>query len=189
MAIQRILLIFTVFLHPMVFSQSGGETGETDDAKRWYQKEQQFIKRSTLYSAILPGLGQINNNKAWKIPVIYGIATGLIFSATNSNTNYRFFRKNFLAEVSGSQSSVNTTNLNAAQLERRVSFFRRNRDLSYIFLAMLYFINVIDAHVDAHFRGFEMNEKLSISLGPLTPAPRQNLVNECLGVGLLMRFH
>ena len=37
-------------------------------------------KKATLYSAVLPGLGQAYNKKYWKIPIVYaGIGTIFIF--------------------------------------------------------------------------------------------------------------
>ena len=43
-------------------------------------------KRATLYSAVLPGLGQAYNKKYWKIPVVYaGIGTIGYFAITNGN--------------------------------------------------------------------------------------------------------
>ena len=43
-------------------------------------------------------------------------------------------------------------------------YYRRNRDVSYLFLALSYFINVIDASVDRHLMTFDVNEDLSMSI-------------------------
>ena len=49
-------------------------------------------EKATLYSAILPGLGQAYNKKYWKIPVVYaGIGTIGYFAITNGN-GYRDYR-------------------------------------------------------------------------------------------------
>ena len=150
-----------------------------------YEMEQKHIKRATLYSAILPGAGQIKNKKHWKVPIIYGIAAGLIFTASNSNTNYLFFRENFLAEVDTSQSTINNTPFNASQLERRVDFFRRNRDFSYILLTVLYLLNMVDAHVDAHLRGFNIHENITLSF--YTP-PDRNTHSSLVGLSVALSF-
>ena len=162
-----VILILTIVLLPIdIYAQVEDHDSLTNVETRFFEKEQRHISRATLYSAVLPGVGQIKNRKAWKVPVIYGIATGLVFSALNNNTNYSFFRENFLAEVDTFQSTTNIPNLNEAQLERRVDFFRRNRDFSYILLAVLYLVNVLDAHVDAHLRGFNVTENVSVDLKP-----------------------
>ena len=187
MAKQLMTLSFVFFFHLSAFSQVENSGNSSDDEKdRNYEQEQKLIKKSTLYSAIFPGLGQVKNKKVWKIPVIYGIASGLIFSAGNSNTNYQFFRKNFLAEVDNSLTTTNVTNLNSAQLERRISFFRRNRDLSYILIGLLYFANIIDAHVDAHFKGFEVNNNLSLGI---KPSFERGLAGEYKAVALVLKFN
>ena len=58
-----------------------------------------------LYSAILPGLGQIYNKKAWKLPIIYGGGMTLVFSSINYNTQYLFFRDALFSEETGIFSS------------------------------------------------------------------------------------
>ena len=181
-----LIAIFVIFLNITAFSQVEGLADVSNQKGLKYGREQKLIKQSTLYSAILPGLGQAKNNKAWKIPVIYGIASGLVYSAGSNDTNYRFFKENFLAEVDKSPNTTNVTGLNAAQLESRVSFFRRHRDLSYILIGLLYFINIIDAHVDAHFKGFEVNNKLTFGIEAVL---EQGLTGQYGAVALMVKFN
>ena len=63
-------------------------------------------KRATLYSAVLPGLGQAYNKKYWKIPVVYaGIGTIFYFAHTNGS-EYRTYRDAFDYK-NGTKTNVN----------------------------------------------------------------------------------
>jgi len=44
--------------------------------------------------------------------------------------------------------------------------YRRNRDLSIILTFALYLVNVVDAHVDAHLKDYDISDDLSMSIQP-----------------------
>ena len=44
--------------------------------------------------------------------------------------------------------------------------YRRNRDLCIIITAGLYLLNIIDAHVDAHMKEYDISDDLSMNLEP-----------------------
>lgn len=129
-------------------------------------------QRATLYSALLPGLGQAYNGEYWKIPIIYG---GLGFCAywiDQCNSQYQRYRTAFnkkyametgtgtdLDEFGGRYSS--TTLKNARDMARR------NRDLTILATSLVYILNVIDANVFAHLSYFDINDELSLKCEPL----------------------
>ena len=53
---------------------------------------------------------------------------------------------------------------------REREYWRRNRDLNYIGIGLLYVLNVIDANVDAHLAEFDISDDLSMNISP-TIAP------------------
>ena len=140
-----------------------------------------------LYSAILPGLGQFYNKKGWKIPIIYGGATFLVFGAVNSNTQYQFFRDALFLEVDGNPDTINDTGLNESQIRRRVDFYRRNRDYFIILTGALYLLNILDAHVDAHLREFDINENLALNIKPAMVQNSWNISNVGLSLQLKVK--
>ncbi|MCG8323584.1 MAG: DUF5683 domain-containing protein [Cytophagales bacterium] len=140
-----------------------------------------------LYSAILPGLGQIYNKKAWKLPIIYGGGMTLVFSSINYNTQYLFFREALFLEVDGDPNTINGTGLNESQIRRRVDFFRRNRDFFIILTGALYLLNILDAHVDAHLREFDVNDQLAFSIKPAMVQNPWNIANVGLSLQLKVK--
>ena len=140
-----------------------------------------------LYSAILPGLGQIYNKKAWKLPIIYGGGMTLVFGSINYNTQYLFFRDALFLEVDGDPDTINGTGLNESQIRRRVDFFRRNRDFFIILTGALYLLNILDAHVDAHLREFDVNDQLAFSIKPAMVQNPWNIANVGLSLQLKVK--
>lgn len=122
-------------------------------------------KKASLLSAALPGAGQFYNKKYWKIPIVYIGYGALIYSAGFNSRFYRLYKNELISR------QQNTGNLNLelerysdANLDELQSFYRRNRDLSYIGMALLYMINIVDATVDAHLFDFDMSDNLSLRI-------------------------
>lgn len=127
---------------------------------------QQHIRKATWRSVALPGWGQITNKKYWKAPVVWaGIGTCGYFIQDNLS-NLRFYRSALIAESDDDPSTVNDTAFNGAQLESLVDTYTRWRDLSYVALAAVYLLNIVDAHVDAHLFFFDVNDDLSFHWRP-----------------------
>ena len=49
--------------------------------------------RATLYSALLPGLGQIYNGELFKVPIYWGCLMGSVYFLTTNNTNYVRYKR------------------------------------------------------------------------------------------------
>jgi hypothetical protein len=126
-------------------------------------------KKAALFSAIIPGAGQIYNRKYWKVPVIAAGAGALVYSFQFNQKNYSLFKKELINRQSGSP-EINTelNNLSDANLNELQDFYHRNRDLTIVGMALLYALNVLDATVDAHLFDFNVNEDLSMNIRPQT---------------------
>ena len=121
-------------------------------------------RKAMLYSAVLPGTGQVYNKKYWKVPLVYGGLLGLI-SVVNYyqvlNTKYR--NELFTLLNTGQQSP---TGLTEAQLRSIIDQARRQRDYFLIFTGFFYLLQMVDAHVDAHLKEFSLNPKLKVRIEP-----------------------
>lgn len=122
--------------------------------------------RSALLSAVFPGLGQAYNGQYWKLPLVYG--GGLIF-AHYINYNHKVYnelRNALIAEVDKDGSTTNPYGFGKTSLERNTELFRRNRDFLMILAGVFYMLNIVDAHVSAHLKEFDINENLSMDIYP-----------------------
>lgn len=105
--------------------------------------------RASLYSAILPGAGQLYNRKWWKAPIALGlVGTGIGFTAYYNGLQNKF-RSAFLAELEGKPHQYSGI-LNAEQLAVYQDDYKRKRDYSMALTVLAYLLNVVDATVDAH---------------------------------------
>lgn len=120
--------------------------------------------KASLYSAVLPGLGQAYNRKYWKIPMVYatlGLSTYYMLSNRDS------FKVRQEALINLSDNDTNTraswyfTNMPISALKAQRSYYRTNRDYGIIAIAAFYVLNIIDAAVDAHFYQFNIDKPLA----------------------------
>ncbi len=141
-------------------------------------------RKATIYSAILPGLGQIYNKKYWKVPLIY-IGFGTIGYFINwNNENYQLFRigydhltdnnpetQDYLKIEAVRRNNYNLDNLTEfnnlkTALSKQQDYYRRNRDLLFISIVGFYGLNIIDASVDAHLFDFDISDDLTLKWEP-----------------------
>jgi hypothetical protein len=136
--------------------------------------------KATIYSAVMPGLGQIYNRKYWKVPIIYGGFATLGYFINFNNEVYNTYKRAY-SDIIDSDPFTNSY-LNLAvppsffepdkisqlteNIRRAKDSWRRNRDLVVISTVVFYAVNVIDASVDAHFFSFNINDDLTINWAP-----------------------
>lgn len=123
--------------------------------------------RATLYSAILPGAGQIYNRKYWKAPIVWGGLGLSIYFIQRNTKQYERYRDGYVALIDGDPSTVSEfEGGNAASVRDVADSYHKWRDQSYLALVGVYILNVVDASVDAHFVRFDVGQDLSLNLAP-----------------------
>ena len=143
---------------------------------------------AALYSAALPGLGQAYNNKYWKIPIFYGGAVVIGYYISYNNKLYKQYRDGLIALIDGDDRTVPfDPKLDAKTYQRAVDYWRRNRDLLAIGAVLVYVLNIVDAHVDAHLELFTVDDDISLNLEPSfdQTAMHTNLI----GLSLKLKFN
>lgn len=141
--------------------------------------------KAAIYSALVPGLGQIYNKKYWKLPIIYGATGILIYAFDFNNEQYNKYSTAY-ARMSSGEITIFEGVTDKSRILRAKNDAQRNRDLNVISLAAIYLLNVVDATVDAHLFDYEINDDLSLNIQPVVK-PSINSQNT-VGVSLSFSF-
>jgi hypothetical protein len=139
---------------------------------------------------MFPGLGQAYNRQFWKIPIVFagvGASTGLaVFYGRQHRLYTRAFQykgwqervdrgevdthpypefedeySRVVAEIGGGR------DIAASSLRPIRDKFRRNRDLSFFGVGLVYGLAALDAYISAHLLDFDVGEDLTVSVRPL----------------------
>jgi len=165
--------------------QVSGKVEKAIDEPEEYELEKLHSpKKAWILSAVLPGAGQIYNKKYWKAPIVWG---GLAVAGylLNDNLNQlNLYRDAYVAETDGDSNTINDTGLSQNQLLDLIDTYKTWRDWSYIGLAAVYILNIIDANVDAHLFYFDVSEDISMNVSPYFDP----LVNRSAGVSLMLKL-
>ena len=146
-----------------------------DAAVNYSTNEVSSIKKATTLSAICPGAGQIYNKSYWRVPIVIGGMASTIYTIDWNNRGYQRFKTAYALRVDyekdptkypqgspdefrGAYSSTFLKNLKDS--------YRRNRDMCILLTAGVYILQIIDAHVDAHLKDFDISDDLAMNLEP-----------------------
>lgn len=145
-----------------------------------------------LRSLVLPGWGQATNKQYWVIPIVYAAAAGGVYTIWWNNDKYKFY-KSYLSQIVVDKKTEVFIPVNGelrgpfvqTQIEPAVKAYRRQRDLSWIGLAVGWTLQAIQANVSAHLKGFDMTEDISLKL---EPALESSSFGASAGVKLRLNF-
>ncbi|HEX9829248.1 MAG TPA: DUF5683 domain-containing protein [Bacteroidota bacterium] len=115
--------------------------------------ERKSTTTAVLLSAALPGGGQVYTERYWKIPIIWGF--GIYFGSQWNKADNRY--------SDASDRYTESLALGAggdarARYER--DFYRDERDRFAFYLALTYFLNLVDAYVGASLYEFDVSDDL-----------------------------
>jgi hypothetical protein len=147
-------------------------------------------RRAMLLSAVFPGAGQAYNKKYWKMPLVYGGFVGLGYGIWFNQQQYLKARKGLFSLLNEPATPIadpttgltpfgnkvvngkvyypiGSTGLLGLDAARNyVNKYRRDRDYLTIMSFLLYLLQMVDAHVDAHLKEFDLNPQLKVSIEP-----------------------
>ena len=116
--------------------------------------------KSTIYSLLLPGLGQANNGDWWKIPIWTGGLIGCGYAYHFNDMQYRRFR--YIVQMDENKAETGYTGaITASQAKVYRDSYRRYRDYSILATLLVYALNVIDANVFAYMADFDVNDNIA----------------------------
>ena len=126
-------------------------------------QKQKSPKKAALYSAILPGAGQVYTKKYWKVPIVYGGLVTSFYFINKNNSKYIEYRE---AALLSNETGQNQLGNSYSELKTLKEHYRRNRDLSYFSFLGVYILNIVDASVNAHLFSFDVSDDISINIQP-----------------------
>ena len=152
------------------------------------------VKTATTLSMICPGAGQIYNGSFWKVPLVVGGFASFIYVIDWNNRGLqRYTTAIKLASDNDPDTNPDSSfsNMSVDQMKSYQQMYRRNRDLAIILTAAFYLLNVMDAHVDAHMKDFDVSSDLACRLRiqpTIEPMYAMNSYQYSFGMGLSLTF-
>lgn len=154
-------------------------------------------RKAMLYSAALPGLGQIYNRQYWKAPIVYigfGVIGYFIWYNNDNYNKYRIAYRDYYTENPDNSSYINLEGynplvpreLNLRNLQNGREYYRRYLEMSIIILAGYYMLNIIEANISAHFLTFDIDQDLTMKI---TPSVTPQLTTVMPATGLTFSFN
>lgn len=167
-----------------LLNENSGESKKINSHSHTYK-----IRRAWMLSAVIPGAGQIYNQKYWKAPIVWtGLAVSAYFFKNNAKQSvyYENAYFDYIKEQRGMPNDQSYKDLKSLQeanldwdnltsreadyiqqyLDNNRKNYKRNRDLNIILILGIYFLNIVDAAVDAHFFEFDVSEDLKVHWQP-----------------------
>ncbi len=143
--ITKILVTVVLINIPLIAQQDTTAAADTINNSTNNFVMQKSPWGAVLRSAIIPGWGQIYNESYWKVPIVWGITGWLVYVWVDNNNLYKDNRTLFLKTGDD-------------RYKRFRDFYRDQRDQFAIYIVLTYFLNLVDAYVDAHLFDFNVDE-------------------------------
>ncbi len=151
-----------------------------DAAVNYATNDVSDVKKATTLACICPGAGQIYNKSYWKVPFVVGGFASMIYCIDWNNRGYQRFKKAYSLRSAYDDDREAYPNGSPDEFKGRIpaktlksykDSYRRNRDLCIIITAGLYVLQIVDAHVDAHLKDYDISDDLSMNLEPMIDYP------------------
>ena len=142
--------------------------------------------KKALMWAIIPGGGQIYNRRWWKAPIVYGATYGMYRVVDYNQGLYRRFKKAYLAKLNDEPHEFTGTTIDNIQTLRNLrDRYDKKTQNAYVYFALLYVLQGIEAYVDAHLQGFDVNEDIGFHVRPVLSVDPV-LAQPSFGVGIVI---
>jgi hypothetical protein len=150
-------------------------------------KAKKHSPKTATWLALIPGAGQVYNQKYWKLPIVYGGlgATGYLIYYYHDLTST--YRKEYVARMNGDSIHFNPKLANEFNILESRNFYRRNMEICIAACAIIYALSIVDACVDAHLFYYDVSDNLSMAIRPkINYNPISRTAMPCLA--LIVRF-
>lgn len=153
------------------------------------KKPKSDASKAAIRSAIIPGWGQIYNKRYWKLPIVYGALSIPVITFSYNLQWYQKTREAYRIRYTKDTANFGKIDpqlvpLSTGSLKIYRNQFRRDMDNSILGLLALWGLQIAEAAADAHLKGFNISDDLSLKLRPTyLPMARAAGINMVLQFG------
>ena len=180
----KLLIIISLCLTTQAFYAQ--ESTPSDSVSNSTVIKKKSPLKASLMSAVIPGAGQIYNQKYWKAPVVWvGLGTFTYFAYFN-HQEFNRYRSAYLTRQDDKIDEFYDV-LTYDALENEMDRWRSYRDWNLIGVTLLYILQIVDANVDASLCDFDVSDDISLRLA--TPVVTTSVLTQpTMGLTLSLRF-
>lgn len=187
-------MLFLLFNAGFVFSQEDNKIPPFTADTLSVEKEKVHSPTKAALLSLVPGGGQIYNHLAmpkgkkkayWKVPIIYAGLGATGYFAIQNQIEQRILKKEYLFRAENGFPNPDLPQYAAYDQQGVLTLFeskRTNRDLMIFAFIIVYGLNILDAHVEAHFVSFDVSKDLSLQLTPTM------MDHQTPGLGIKLNF-
>ncbi|MGB3801483.1 MAG: DUF5683 domain-containing protein [Lewinella sp.] len=137
-------------------------------------------KKALLWS-LIPGGGQVYNRAWWKVPIVYGGLLGIvavadynqnIFSRYTTAIEQRCLGDGLIIDIPYAECLTTPNEPGLAEISTQGLISAKNsankqRQTAYVFVIAGYVLQAVEAFTDAHLKDFDIDDDLSLQIGPV----------------------
>lgn len=116
------------------------------------KKDKKNPEKSLGYSAIYPGLGQINNNQIYKTPVFAGLFTAGLVYTIKQRVDYSKYNKAYANRLNDEITEIQFPEYSNAELSMQKITSKRKYNLALGGSIFIYSLNLMDAFASAEIK-------------------------------------
>jgi hypothetical protein len=180
-------------------------TSQAQENEKEIRRANHNVKTATTL-ALVPGLGQIYNQRYWKAPIVWGALSGTGYLYYDINRDYNTY-KDVLIHITENPDLDSRTLLEADRPDLYgnlpkptyqltasgianeaigyMEYYRSQREYAVLGILGVYLLNILDANIDAHLFRFDVSDDLSIQS---TIIPIQNSHSLAVGTGFRITY-
>jgi hypothetical protein len=184
---KSVLITFFVVLFSKSIAAQALVQSNIDSTK---SKSIHTPKKAIIRSSILPGWGQVTNQKAWKVPFVYGALGSAVYLFGRNLSQFKEAKSAYILatdNIPENDIQIPQPYYSVRNQPERIRVFRnqvrQNMDYSILFFIACWGLNVMDAAVDAHLKTYDVSESLTLSIH----AGSSNLSGQN-GVGIILNI-
>lgn len=135
--------------------------------ENWFSRDYPNPRKAALLSLIIPGAGQLYNKRWWKVPLVYGALTGMVLVIDYNQSRYRRLRNALDLKRKDETHEFSGTSLdNISTLRTLRDSYDKNTQTAYVGFVLVYTLQAMEAFVDCHLKGFNVDDDLGLRLRP-----------------------